>query len=183
MDTLRQLMDYLTHFKLTVAIDRNLYLLQTMKSPKPGARAAKPEEFVRVYDILLQVKFFWYSYYIQHNFCTIQHVTDLGDVLGTEDLSSQKHIAALTLAFKSFRCFYLSESYVVMKKWAEAVGLLDRALRHVTQSLEQYRSLEHDTASSAVKIDQEKVSKNRLHILNLCWFIFPHSSAQFICNS
>ena len=57
MDTLRQLMDYLTHFKLTVAIDRNLHLLQTMKNPKPGARNPKPEEFVRVFDILLQVSF------------------------------------------------------------------------------------------------------------------------------
>ena len=55
VDTLKQLMDYLTHFKLTVAIDRNLHLLQTMKNPKPGSRVPKPEEFVRVYDILLQV--------------------------------------------------------------------------------------------------------------------------------
>jgi signal recognition particle subunit SRP68 len=140
VDTLRQLMDYLTHFKLTVAIDRNLHLFQTMKNPKPGARNAKPEEFVRVFDILLQ------------------HVTDLGDILGAEDLTSQKYIAALTLAFKSFRCYYLSESYVVMRKWAEAVGLLDRALEHVTQSLEQYRSLEQGTVSVNVKVDQEKVS-------------------------
>ena len=51
-------MDYLTHFKLTVAIDRNLHLFQTMKNPKPGARNAKPEEFVRVFDILLQVNQF-----------------------------------------------------------------------------------------------------------------------------
>ena len=86
-----------------------------------------------------------------------QHVTDLGDVLGTEDLTSQKHIAALTLAFKSFRCFYLSESYVSMKKWAEAIGLLDRALEHVTQSLEQYRSLEQGAGVGAVKLDKEKV--------------------------
>ena len=49
-------MDYLTNFKLTVAIDRNLHLFQTMKNPKPGARSAKPEEFVRVFDILLQVR-------------------------------------------------------------------------------------------------------------------------------
>lgn len=87
----------------------------------------------------------------------LQHVTDLGDVLGTEDHNSQKHIAALTLAFKSFRCFYLSESYVAMKKWPEAIGLLNRALEHVTQSMEQYRSLEQGGSSGAVKVDHEKV--------------------------
>ena len=45
-----------------------------------------------------------------------------------------------------------------MRKWAEAVGLLDRALEHVTQSLEQYRSLEQGAVSVNVKVDQEKVS-------------------------
>ena len=54
-DNLKLLLDYLTHLKLTHGIDRNLHLLHTMKNPKPGGRTAKPEEFVRVYDILLQV--------------------------------------------------------------------------------------------------------------------------------
>ena len=54
-DNLKLLLDYLTHLKLTHAIDRNLHLIHTMKNPKPGAKIAKPEEFVRVYDILLQV--------------------------------------------------------------------------------------------------------------------------------
>ena len=95
-----------------------------------------------------------------HNFCSSasQHVTDLGDVLGAEDLTSQKHIAALTLAFKSFRCFYLAESYITMKKWPEAIGLLDRSSEHVTQSLEQYRSLDQGEDAGAVKVDKEKVS-------------------------
>ena len=95
---------------------------------------------------------------ITHASLSLQHVTDLGDILGAEDLTSQKYIAALTLAFKSFRCYYLSESYVVRRKWAEAVGLLDRALEHVTQSLEQYRSLGQGAVSVNVKVDQEKVS-------------------------
>ena len=91
-------------------------------------------------------------------------MTDLGDVLGAEDLASQKHIAALTLAFKSFRCFYLAESYVTMKKWPEAIGLFDRAVEHVTQSLEQYRSLEQGAGGGAVKVDKEKVSLAYIHV-------------------
>ena len=98
-----------------------------------------------------------------------QHITDLGDVLRAEDLLSQKHIAALTLGFKAFRCFYLAESYVNMKKWPEAIGLLDRALEHVTQSLEQYRSLDHGGAMGGVKIDKDKVSlvPTTVHYLNM----------------
>ena len=58
-------MDYLTHVKLTHAIHRNLLLIATMKPRATGGRGtlggrnvgkvSKPEEFVRVYDILLQV--------------------------------------------------------------------------------------------------------------------------------
>ena len=55
VDTLKHLLDYLTHFKLIIAIDRNLHLLHTMRNPRPGGKTAKSEEFVRVYDILLQV--------------------------------------------------------------------------------------------------------------------------------
>ena len=46
------LIEYLTHLKLTQSIQRNLLLLETFET---GNRKAKPEEFVRVYDILLQV--------------------------------------------------------------------------------------------------------------------------------
>lgn len=72
----------------------------------------------------------------------LQYVSDLGDIPGLcDDLTRQKENTARTFAFKSFRCYHLAESYVVVKKWAEAMGLLDRALDHVTQTLEQYREL------------------------------------------
>ena len=50
------LLDYLSHIKLTQSIQRNLLLLETLKDSKVGQKTAKPEEFVRVYDILLQVR-------------------------------------------------------------------------------------------------------------------------------
>lgn len=45
-------MDYLSHVKLNHALNRNLALIASMHE---GERVVKPEEFVRVYDILLQV--------------------------------------------------------------------------------------------------------------------------------
>ena len=53
-----------------------------------------------------------------------------------------------------------------MKKWPEAIGLLDRALEHVTQSLEQYRSLDQGGGTTAVKVDKEKVCSNSDHSSN-----------------
>ena len=43
-----------------------------------------------------------------------------------------------------------------MKKWAEAMGLMDRALEHVTQTLEQYRELQLG-AEEMHKIDKVSV--------------------------
>ena len=71
-----------------------------------------------------------------------QHVSDLGDIPGlSEDLRSQKESTARTFAFKAFRCYHLAESYVAARKWAESMGLMDRALQHLAQTLEQYREL------------------------------------------
>lgn len=52
----QSLLHYLTHFKLSHAIRKNLLLIENMKElAKGGKRNVKSEEFVRVYDILLQV--------------------------------------------------------------------------------------------------------------------------------
>lgn len=54
--SLQSLLHYLTHFKLSHAVRKNLLLIDNMKEmAREGKRNVKPEEFVRVYDILLQV--------------------------------------------------------------------------------------------------------------------------------
>ena len=72
-----------------------------------------------------------------------------------EDLATQKENSAHTFAFKAYRCFYLAESYMGMKKWAEAVGLLDRAQEHVTQAMEHYRELEQTEGSRMDKVREQ----------------------------
>ena len=83
-----------------------------------------------------------------------QHIVELGDIPGLEDnLVAQKEKAARTFAFKAFRCFYLAESYVAMQRWAESIGLFDRAQEHVTEAVEHYRDLEQESADATTKID------------------------------
>ena len=70
-----------------------------------------------------------------------QHVAELSDLTegSGKDLMDAKHCTAQTFMFKSYRCFYLSESYTIMKKCAEGIGLLGRAEEHAVQAMELYR--------------------------------------------
>lgn len=64
----------------------------------------------------------------------------------TTDLAQQKYTIAQTFSFKAYRCFYLAESYTVMKKWLEGMALLDRAMEHIVQANEYYREWGHTEA-------------------------------------
>ena len=69
-----------------------------------------------------------------------QHITELNELTqSSDDLLEAKHFTAQTFKFKAFRCYYLSESYTMMKKWVESIGLLERASEHVIQAKEHFR--------------------------------------------
>lgn len=70
----------------------------------------------------------------------MQHVAELIDLTESDkDLTDTKHYTAQTFMFKANRCFYLSESYTIMKKWSESIGLLVRSEEHVIQAIGLYR--------------------------------------------
>ncbi len=80
-------------------------------------------------------------------------MVELGDLLNqADDLSRQKETMARTFAFKAFRCFYLAESYVAIKKWEESMGLFDRASQHVAQALEYYRERKTEVEDKIDKV-------------------------------
>ena len=101
-------------------------------------RTAKPEEFIRVYDMLLQVSSsISVSFFI---FFFDQYIADLIAIPGLdEDLEVQKEMAAHTFKFKAFRCYYLAQSYVANSKWPEAMALYDRTLDHESKAISHYR--------------------------------------------
>ena len=77
-----------------------------------------------------------------HALTRSQHVSELSDIPGiAEDLSVEKENVSRTFAFKAFRCYHLAESYIGMQRWGEGVGLLDRALEHVTQATQHCQDL------------------------------------------
>ena len=102
-------------------------------------RTAKSEEFIRVYDMLLQASSVISLFVLLYN-VLLQYIGDLITIPGLdEDLEVQKEMAAHTFKFKAFRCFYLAQSYAASSKWPEAMALYGRTLDHVSKAISHYR--------------------------------------------
>ena len=84
---------------------------------------------------------------------SFQHNSELADLIEGNNLETQKFNIAQSFFLKAHRCFHLSDTYGVMKKWSEAVALLERALEYITQSVEHFRDWGH--SESEVKYHLE----------------------------
>ncbi|XP_078621495.1 signal recognition particle subunit SRP68-like [Branchiostoma floridae x Branchiostoma japonicum] len=127
---LAHLLTYLTYIRNTITIQRNLLMADTVKaSLSPGAavdgrRAAKPQDLVRLYDIILQ------------------NVEELRQLPGIQDDAMMaQNLEAQSDACKAYRSFYIAKSYAVSQKWKEAVALYDQALVQGKTALGLYASL------------------------------------------
>ncbi|KAI9113467.1 hypothetical protein K1719_015394 [Acacia pycnantha] len=95
--------------------ERNLLLVKVAKSKladENNEKVTKPEELVRLYDLLLQ---------------------------NTADLSED--CASKTLAFRAERCFYVAKSYSMSEKRAEAYALYCRARDLAEDALRKLKTL------------------------------------------
>ncbi|XP_066263873.1 signal recognition particle subunit SRP68-like [Branchiostoma lanceolatum] len=135
------LLTYLTYIRNTITIERNLLMAETVKaSLSPGAaidgrRAAKPQDLVRLYDIILQ------------------NVEELRQLPGIhDDATMAQNLEAQSDACKACRSFYIAKSYAVGQKWKEAVALYDQALVQGKTALGLYASLP-DSAERIAELD------------------------------
>ncbi|XP_015269976.1 PREDICTED: signal recognition particle subunit SRP68 isoform X2 [Gekko japonicus] len=121
---IQYLHSYLTYIKLSTAIKRNesmakslqKALLQQQELEEDGKRTARPQDLIRLYDIILQ------------NLADLQQLPGL-----EEDKSFLKEIGIKTLVYKAYRCFFIAQSYVLVKKWSEALVLYDRVLKYANE--------------------------------------------------
>lgn len=124
VSTLQYLHSYLSYIKLSTAIHRNesmasalqKALLRQPQAEEDGKRNPRPQDLIRLYDIILQ---------------NLAELTQLPGL--EEDQSFQKEIALKTLVYKAYRCFFIAQSYVLVKKWSEALVLYDRVLKYAKE--------------------------------------------------
>ncbi|XP_004394369.1 PREDICTED: signal recognition particle subunit SRP68 isoform X2 [Odobenus rosmarus divergens] len=122
VSNLQYLHSYLTYIKLSTAVRRNENMakgLQKALQQQPeddSKRSPRPQDLIRLYDIILQ------------------NLVELLQLPGLEeDRAFQKEIGLKTLVFKAYRCFFIAQSYVLVKKWSEALVLYDRVLKYANE--------------------------------------------------
>ncbi|KAF7834039.1 signal recognition particle subunit SRP68 [Senna tora] len=102
-------------------IERNLLLVKVAKSKlarrrdEKNEKVTKPEELVRLYDLLLQ------------NTADLSDLVSSGRDKKPEEVSFSEECACKTLVFRAERCFYVAKSYSMAGKRAEAYALYCRA--------------------------------------------------------
>ncbi|CAF2144940.1 unnamed protein product [Brassica napus] len=116
-------------------IERNQLLVKIAKSKlnrkrdDKNEKVTKPEELVRLYDLLLQ------------------NVADLSDLVSSgrdrkpEEIAFEEECERKNLAFRAERCFYLGKSYSLAGKRVEAYALFCRARSLAEDALNKFQNI------------------------------------------
>uniref|UniRef100_A0A3B5LYI1 Signal recognition particle subunit SRP68 n=1 Tax=Xiphophorus couchianus TaxID=32473 RepID=A0A3B5LYI1_9TELE len=160
VSNLQFLHSYLTYIKLCTLVKRNESMAHTLqaKLKETGAdenkRGPRPQDLIRLYDIVLQ------------------SLAELSTLQGLEDDHTfQKEVSLKTLVYKAYRCFFIAQSYVLVKKWSEALVLYERVLKYAKEVQSKSKSLNNsledlpDVQELIAEVSAEKYSLQAAAIL------------------
>uniref|UniRef100_A0A674AXX5 Signal recognition particle subunit SRP68 n=1 Tax=Salmo trutta TaxID=8032 RepID=A0A674AXX5_SALTR len=163
VSNLQFLHSYLTYIKLWTVVKRNesmAHMLQAkLKEPQTdeNKRGPRPQDLIRLYDIILQ------------------SLAELSTLQGLEeDHTFQKEVALKMLVYKAYRCFFIAQSYVLVKKWSEALVLYERVLKYAMEVQSKAKSLNNslkdlpDVQELITEVNAEKYSLQAAAILAPC---------------
>ncbi|XP_020309701.1 signal recognition particle subunit SRP68 isoform X1 [Oncorhynchus kisutch] len=158
---LQFLHSYLTYIKLWTVVKRNesmAHMLQAkLKEPQTdeNKRGPRPQDLIRLYDIILQ------------------SLAELSTLQGLEeDHTFQKEVALKMLVYKAYRCFFIAQSYVLVKKWSEALVLYERVLKYAKEVQSKAKTLNNslkdlpDVQELITEVNAEKYSLQAAAILD-----------------
>ncbi|XP_031145397.1 signal recognition particle subunit SRP68 [Sander lucioperca] len=161
VSNLQFLHSYLTYIKLCTLVKRNESMAHTLqaKLKEPEAdenkRGPRPQDLIRLYDIILQ------------------SLAELATLQGLEDDHTfQKEVSLKTLVYKAYRCFFIAQSYVLVKKWSEALVLYERVLKYAKEVQSKAKSLNNtlkdlpDVQELIAEVNAEKYSLQAAAILD-----------------
>uniref|UniRef100_A0A7N6F5W3 Signal recognition particle subunit SRP68 n=1 Tax=Anabas testudineus TaxID=64144 RepID=A0A7N6F5W3_ANATE len=160
VSNLQFLHSYLSYIKLCTLVKRNESMAHTLqaklKEPESdeNKRGPRPQDLIRLYDIILQ------------------SLAELSTLQGLEDDHTfQKEVSLKTLVYKAYRCFFIAQSYVLVKKWSEALVLYERVLKYAKEVQSKAKSLNNsfrdlpDIQDLIAEVNAEKYSLQAAAIL------------------
>uniref|UniRef100_A0AAY4A5B0 Signal recognition particle subunit SRP68 n=1 Tax=Denticeps clupeoides TaxID=299321 RepID=A0AAY4A5B0_9TELE len=89
-----------------------------------------------------------------------------------EDRTFQKEMALKILVYKAYRCFFIAQSYVLVKKWSEALVLYERVLKYAREVQSKAKNLNNslkdlpDVQELIAEVNAEKYSLQAAAILD-----------------
>ncbi|XP_028242511.1 signal recognition particle subunit SRP68-like isoform X3 [Glycine soja] len=140
-------------------IERNLLLVKVAKSKlanrhdDKNEKLTKPEELVRLYDLLLQ------------NTADLSDLVNSGRDKKPEEVSFAEVCSYKSLAFRAQRCFYVAKSYSVAGKRAEAYALYCRAHNLADDALKKFQMLDGDNKCNIFSNDNFEIMMKELEDL------------------
>jgi len=127
MTRLQILFVYLHYVKLTKTVERNLLLIENNRDTS----ASKPQNMARLYDTVIQ---------------NLQEMAGLpGLNRESHDNNAQQEIQAKIASYTAYRCYYLSQAHLLMKRFTECSALLTRTLRHCETALSNLKLISGDS--------------------------------------
>ncbi|XP_037545915.1 signal recognition particle subunit SRP68 [Nematolebias whitei] len=161
VSNLQFLHSYLTYIKLCTLVKRNESMAHTLQAKlketeaDENKRGPRPQDLIRLYDIILQ------------------SLAELSTLQGLEeDHSFQKEVSLKTLVYKAYRCFFIAQSYVLVKKWSEALVLYERVLKYAKEVQSKAKGLNNslkdlpDVQELIAEVNAEKYSLQAAAILD-----------------
>ncbi|KAG9350410.1 hypothetical protein JZ751_026770 [Albula glossodonta] len=113
-----------------------------------------------------------HSYLTYIKLCTVS-LAELSALQGLEeDHTFQKEISLKTLVYKAYRCFFIAQSYVLVKKWSEALVLYERVLKYAREVQSKAKNLNNslkdlpDVQELISEVNAEKYSLQAAAILD-----------------
>ncbi|XP_023676367.1 signal recognition particle subunit SRP68 [Paramormyrops kingsleyae] len=161
VSNLQYLHSYLTYIKLLTVVKRNESMARVLQvklkevQPDESKRSPRPQDLIRLYDIILQ------------------SLMELSTLQGLEeDRTFQKEVSLKMLVYKAYRCFFIAQSYVLVKKWSEALVLYERVLKYACEVQSKAKNLNNslkdlpDVQELITEVNAEKYSLQAAAILD-----------------
>lgn len=117
------LISYLMYLRLMRTIQRNNLLVEQAEEARKNngqidGKKVRPHDLTRLYEIILQ------------NFTELQQLPGFED-----DAVYQKEIEMQMKAYRAFRCYYIAQVLTGLRRFREALAMLERCSNYVADSI------------------------------------------------